>query len=436
MAEEPAQKSARDGMFTSLKHRDFSVLVFFGLPGLIGSVALTTAIFWVIKLLNGPNVWVGAINLARFLPPFFLVFFAGFMADRLDRRKIIVICELATAAVVLLLGLAMSFEFDSDAILLITVTGIGIASGINSPSWQTLYQDVVPPRDLLNAYSLSQAQTDLARIAGPALAMILLYALFPEGVCYFYAVGCLLTAAGILLMKTRTPGHHQGLSGAGGQLKSGARYFFGQKWMVSLAVVAGVNGFFGLSVPVLLPAMAKDVLKSGGGTYGLLVTLFAVGGVAAAYWVTRLKQRHTEVVVVRISLLSAGIVMGLYGFFHSYFLSCVFVFLLGCAISGTAVSINTVLLGACDKAMRGRVSGLVTMVISGAVSLGGMFMGAVADAKSAPAALVIGGIVSVATALVLSSFPKLVEGATLPEVSPEEHHPDPLAAHQDTSLLT
>ncbi|MHB8896318.1 MAG: MFS transporter, partial [Candidatus Geothermincolia bacterium] len=98
MADQPAEKQASGGMFTSLKHRDFSVLVFFGLPGLIGSVALTTSIFWVIKLVNGPNIWVGAINLARFLPPFFIVFLAGFMADRLDRRKIIVICELATAA--------------------------------------------------------------------------------------------------------------------------------------------------------------------------------------------------------------------------------------------------------------------------------------------------------------------------------------------------
>ena len=160
----------KGGVLSAFGERDYAFLWSGALISNIGTWVQTAALLWFIKNVLHSNSWVGAVNMANFLPVLFIVPFAGSLADRHDRRRVIIVGQTVMMIGAFALGIAATLNLDNKAVIMVTVSIIGIAFAFNFPAWQAILPDLVRREDLLNAIALSSAQWNLARFIGPSSA--------------------------------------------------------------------------------------------------------------------------------------------------------------------------------------------------------------------------------------------------------------------------
>ncbi len=405
-----AEKS-RDGMFASLRTRDFRVLMLWGLPGIIGSSAQFTAILWTVKELTKSNTRVGLINTAGTLPVFFLVLLAGALTDRMDRKKLIASCQLVIAGAAVGLGLMYSYNYESFALLVVLVFVNGCASALSNPAWRVLYVDLMRDGPLLNAMAVSQAQSQLSRILGPLLA-ILFFAIHRSSyIFYFNAISCVATILVLYSLKANTRPGKRAVRRVRKEIMEGLRYVRKRRWVLLLLAIFGLNAFFGLSSAVLFPSLAQDVLKAGPEAYGFLVMLLGIGGVLVVSVITRMRRKMRELRIVKVSFLLVGVFLILLSLVEDMWEASLAIVALGSAIAATQVSITTIIQANIPPDMRGRIAALMSMLAAGMLSVGGILAGGAADGKSTAATFLLAGICCVVLAAVSFAIPFKMEEA-------------------------
>jgi MFS family permease len=394
------------GVLSALGRRDYRVLWTGALVSNIGTWVHTAALLWFVKSITDSNSWVGAVNLASYLPVLLFSFIAGSLADYRDRKSLIIWSQVVMMLGAFTLGVLTWLE-HATLPSIITITAVmGTAFAFNFPAWQALLPDLVPRDDLMNAVALSAAQFNLARFLGPLLGGVIVIwsvaaAFFLNSASFLFVIGALL------LIKTATPGYPAPAEGIWVHIKEGLTFVRRRRWMVSMLVAIGVASFFGLSVLVLMPSIARDVLHRGPGAYWLLLGMMGGGAVMSAPLVTYLGGRFPERNIVKACALGLGLSIIALSFSRTYWLSCLINVALGGSFLMMSASINTALQGKITREIRGRVMALYIMSMVGAFPIGGQVQGIIADRTSTPTALLVGGCACVAMALVLTCFPGL-----------------------------
>jgi MFS family permease len=396
------------GVFSALGRRDYRVLWSGAFVSNVGTWVHTAVLLWLVKDMTGSNAWVGAVNMASYLPVLIFVLPAGSLADYLDRKKLILWGQVVMMAGALALAVLTTVGLDSLPAIMVTTGVMGIAFALNFPAWQSVLPDLVPREDLLNAIALSAAQFNLARFIGPAIGgLIVVWS--AAAAFYFNALSFLFVIVALLLVRTETPGYPRPPEGMTEHIKEGVRFVLGFKWMVTLLVSVAVISFFGFALIVLVPSLARDVLGRGSGGYGLLLGILGLGAFAGAPLVTYLGERVGERNVMRVSALTLGLSMTALSFSRAYWLSCVLLFGVGMSFLMMSASINTLLQGDVDREIRGRIMSLFIMMLVGVFPIGGQVLGLISDATSTPTAILIGGSACTALALVLLAFRGLTD---------------------------
>ncbi len=405
------------GILSALGHRDYAVLWSGAFISNIGTWVQNAALLWLVKVIIKSNTWVGAVNMANFLPVLFLVPFSGPLADRYNRRSVIIAGQAVMMASAFALGLTATFKADSRWIIVGVVTVSGIAFAMNFPAWQAVLPDLVGHQDILNAIALSSAQFNLARLVGPVIAAIILVssasAVATRASIAFYlnAVSFLFVIWALLLVKrerTAVPAPTQKIRR---DLIDGWKYVWSNRWMVNLLVALSVVSFFGVSYLVLIPAVTRDIFKKGGGSYSVLLMLTGLGAAIGAPLVTYLARFFRETTIMKTMSLALGLFLLAFAWVRIFWLSCIISVGLGLSFMMTGSISNSALQQASTREMRGRVVSFYIMVFLGISALGGEFLGYLADAHSTPLALSVGGLACIATALLLFIFPALLRGA-------------------------
>jgi len=407
------------GVLTAFGERDYAVLWSGAFISNIGTWIQTAALLWLIKEVLKSNSWVGAVNMANFLPVLLIVPFSGSLADRYNRRKLILWGQTVMMLGAFALAITASFRADSKAIILITVTIIGIAFAVNFPAWQAILPDMVRREDMLNAIVLSSAQWNLARFVGPVIGAAMLTFFSPAAAFYVNGISFLFVIAALLLIHPRRGVMPPPTDNIGRHVLAGFRYVWRRRWMVNILVALAVISFFGFSYIVLIPALVKDVLHQGVGAYSFLLGMTGLGAVIGAPIVTSVSRRLHETQIIKLSTLALGLFLIAFAFSRTYWLSCLISIGLGASFLITGSATNSVLQRCSDREMRGRVISFYIMVFIGVAALGGQFMGYLADVRSTPFSLWIGGAACVLVAIVLTSFPGLTHTA----VTCEEDRP-------------
>lgn len=422
----PRTSIFKGSVLSAFGERDYTVLWVGALVSNIGTWVQTAALLWLVKVVLKSNSWVGAVNMANFVPVLFLVPIAGSLADRYNRRTVILAGQVVMMLGALALGISASFNVDSKAIILLTVSIIGIAFALNFPAWQALLPDLVPREDLLNAIALSSAQWNLARFIGPVIGAAMLALFSPATAFYANAVSFLFVIAALLAIKPRHSDVPAPTDSIAHHIWEGWKYVWQRRWMVNLLLALTVVAFFGFAYLVLIPALVKDVFHMGAGAYGFLLGMTGLGAVIGAPLVTWLSRHMKERNIIKASTLGLGLGLLAFAAIRVYWLSCIISVELGICFLVVGSAANSVLQGNSDRLMRGRVVGLYIMVYIGMFALGGQFMGYVADWTSTPWSLALGGIVCVAVAAVLGAFPKLISGAVSPKEdgAPDLYYPE------------
>ena len=336
----------------------------------MGAWIHNTALLWFVRETTGSNSWVGAVNMASFLPVLLLVLWSGSLADRLDRRRIILLTQTMMMLGAFALAVSLQMGITSMAVIIPLTAAIGTAFVFNFPAWRALIPDLVSREQMLNGIALDAAQFNLARSVGPLLGALILNAWGAEAAFHINAASFLAVILALLAMRTRTPA--AAVSGRTGKhIGEGMRTAFGESWSRNLLVLLAIFSFFGLSFLVLLPGMSREVLGRGSGGYGALLSVIGAGAVAGAPLVSALRRLMQEKTIIKATALVFGLSLTATAFCREFWICLLLAFCIGTSSLMLSAVINTVLQARVEREMRGRIMSLYILVFQGIYPLGG-----------------------------------------------------------------
>ena len=381
--------------FTELTHqRAFMRMWFARLFGTTGNQMLMVAVGWQMYELTDSAWDLGLVGLYQFLPALLLTLVAGHVADRLHRGRIVAACLVTQASVALILvaatqGWGASSGWASRELLLGVSVMLGVARAFQMPAQQALTPMLVPPLMLPRAMAFSSAGMQAAVITGPALGGVIFVAgatAVYASCAFLFAIGCGLIA---VLHYDHVPPPREPVSMR--TLLAGAEFVWRRKALlgaVSLDLFAVLLG----GATALLPAFATDVLHVGPLGFGLLRAGPAVGGLVMAIYLSYRPIRRSAGVKMFLGVAAFGLATIAFGLSQSLPLSFVALVILG---AGDMVSVNVrqVLIQiVTPDHMRGRVSAVSGLFISGSNELGEFETGVVSRFVGPVMAAVFGGI--------------------------------------------
>jgi MFS family permease len=395
---------------SSLRHRRFLYLWLGLVVSMAGSQMQLAAIHWHIRAMSdAPNpLELGGIGLARIVPIVLFSFIGGPVADTYDRRRILFVTQTMMAATALALAL-LTFLDRIDLWWIYGLTAVQAAAvAFDLPARQSIIPNLVPARDLANAFSMSSIAFNTGAIVGPAAGGLVI-AGFGLGYAYlfnavsFAAVLVALVAIGTVQQDTReSPGINLGAAA------DGVRFILSKPMILSSMLLDFVATFFA-SANTMMPIVARDILHVGEVGYGWLVSAQSIGSVAAAAVVSQRtglrRQGRTLLEAVGVFGL-ATVVFGMTGNFGVAVFALIVV---GAADAVSTIIRNTIRQMQTPDSMRGRMSGISQIFFQGGPQLGEVQAGLVATVLGVPFAIVSGGIGTiVASWLIVRRWPDLL----------------------------
>jgi MFS family permease len=396
--EDISEPSSTWALLKVFRHRNYRLFFSGQLVSLMGTWMQSVAQGWLVYSLTHSPFLLGLTSFCAQVTVFFMAPFGGVIADRVDRRQMLIWTQsLSMAQAVLLAVLTLTGVVQVWEIILLAF-GLGLVNAFDIPSRQAMTLDMVGREDLRHAIALNSMMFNLARVIGPSLAGALI-AIVGEGVCFALnaaSFGAVLTSLILMRIPQRPPRVNER---ALREIADGYRYSFGnQRIRVALMLVA-VSSCFGAAYLSLLPAFARDQLHGDATSYGTLMTSIGIGALMGAYGLSRIHERWLTFAPIAASLCFGA---GLIAFSHSHVLWVSALLLLPTAFSlmmlgGTT---NTIIQLAANEHMRGRVISHYTQSFLGMMPWGALMLGYLAGRIGVANAVTIGGSVVIVSAAI------------------------------------
>jgi MFS family permease len=395
----PAEKPTTTGSRWSegvraLRHRNYRLFFAGQLISLIGTWMDQVAESWLVYRLTGSALLLGTVAFASQIPVFLLAPIGGALADRLDRRKILICTQSSMMLLTFILaGLTLSHRVHIwQVVTLAALTGV--VNAIDLPARQAFVVDMVSRADLVNAIALNSSMFNGARIVGPALAGIVVAAI-GEGWCFFAnGVSFIAVIAGLGLMKIDRPR----LAIEGSPLENimeGFKFVAQSGPVRALMVLLGLVSFTAMPYAVLMPLFADKVLHGGAQALGLLMGCSGVGALGGALTLAMRKTLKGLSVWVAASCAGFGMALLLFSFSRWLWLSAALLVPAGFCMMIQMASSNTLIQSMVPDRLRGRVMSVYAMTFMGMAPLGALLAGSLAHKLGAPMTVGIGGVVAI-----------------------------------------
>jgi MFS family permease len=396
-------------MFSAVQHERFRPLWTASMLSGVGYMTALTACGWVAFELQHHSSTVGLVVFASFLPSFIITPFAGVLADRYDRRTML----LTMNAVGLLstIGLACFAWAGNRSAWPLAVASflLGASRSSSTPMEQALLGSLVPARDLLNAVSLLQANLNGARLLGPLLAAPLLHV--GGGVGAFLVAAVLFALAiGAIWMLGEVPHQRSGLDkNPLAQFAQGVRYVLDAPVVCSVIALVFLHCGFAMGYDAALPRRASDVLGTSGTAYSLLMMAMGAGSLVGAFLLAAFAQRvHYGYLFFATSILS-GLTLVPLGYAASWPATLLAAASVGLTQSMFIALATTLLQIATRDHVRGRVMGLYWGSTGGVMAVSNLATGRLADWAGAAPTLALPGLTFAAATILTLSAPTLRE---------------------------
>lgn len=375
--------------FVALEERDYRIFWLGQLVSVTGLWMQTVAQGWLVLVLTGSPFVLGVAAAARSVPVLILAVPAGIVADRFDRRKIILATSAMGAIASGVLGiLTIAGNIDIATVLVIAFM-LGVTNAFELPARQSFVSELISRRDLANAIALSSLLFNSARVVGPAVAGILVALVGPGWAFTINSISYLPVIVGLLMIgRVHVP--RLGI-GARTAIPETWRYLRGEPRVSALLGLLGAQTIFASGHLILGPSLAQDL---GQGAEGLGVLLSAtgagavVGGLRLA--ATSDRTERWRVLLLAGLALAAGL-LGV-GLSRSYPVTLLCFVVAGWGMVTFNASSNTLIQTIVPDRLRGRIMSLYTLVLLGLMPVGGILMGALATAFGSAVALGIGGV--------------------------------------------
>lgn len=377
----------------ALYHRRFRYL-WLGLTiSIAGTQMQTWALFWQIRTLTDEPIALGGVGLARILPIIAFSLIGGAVADVVNRRRLLFVTQS-----VMVLGAAalawLTFQERISLWQIYLLTAIqATAVAFDTPSRQSLVPNLVPARDLPNAFSLNSIGFHVGAIVGPALSGLVI-AYWGQG--YAYAINSfsyLAVIVALILMgpvaQQSDPSRRPEVSLSA--IREGVRFIFSQPIILGTMILDFIATFFS-SANTLMPIVARDVLGVGVIQYGWLSAAQAIGATLAALVISQIDQIRRQGRVFLLAVVAFGLATIVFGLARSFALAMAALIAIGAADSVSMIIRNTIRQLQTPDYIRGRMVSVNQIFFMGGPQLGEIEAGVVAQLFGVPFAIISGGV--------------------------------------------
>jgi MFS family permease len=377
-------------MFRSFASRNFRL--FFGgqLISQAGTWMQSVAIIWLVLDLTGSGVALGLVTAAEFLPILVFGAWAGVIADRVDRHRLMIYTQSAFLALATTLSvLTLSGRISVGALFLLSLV-FGIINAFDNPSRRALVVELVPETDVPNAVGLNSALMTGSRVVGPTIAGVLI-AGPGAGVCFVVnAVTYMAVIVALLRMNRARFRSSPRVAKAKGQLREGLRYLWRTPELRLPIILMAVVGMVAFNYPVTLPLLAERSFHGTASTFTMLFATLSLGSVFGALVVAR----RSSVGLRFLVRSGAGLAISTLALAAAPTLPLAVLATLAVGFCNVLMisGANTVVQLRAAPPMRGRVLALLTVVFLGSTPIGSPVIGAVAELTDVRVALVLGGL--------------------------------------------
>jgi MFS family permease len=399
---------ARANTFSALRHRNFRLFIAGQAVSLSGTWMQRVAEAWLVYQLTKSPLALGIVGFATRLPVIFLSLVAGVLADRLDKRRILIVTQTVAMCQAFVLA-ALTFtgvvRFWHVAVL---GTLLGVSESFDVPTRQSFYKDLVGGKDLMNAIALNSTIFNLARLTGPAVAGVLIASTGVGGCFLVNALSYLAVIIAYLSMRLRAQDPRVSEEGHWNDLKEGLRYVRANPVISHAIALIGVASLFAMSYSTLLPVFATEILKGGAGTYTGLMAAAGGGALVAALTVASLGNFQRKGLLAALGAICFPLAVIALSFARVPAAAYAVCVTLGTTMILLTASLNTLVQTAITDRLRGRVMSLYVLVFFGCWPLGNLLAGRLAESLGVIATLRLGAGVSLAvSAALLLKTPEL-----------------------------
>lgn len=374
------------GTFAALKHPAFRLYLLALMVSLAGTYMQIVAEGWLVYELTDSAFSLGLVGFIVMIPlaPWALV--AGALADRLPRKQLLAAAQAVQIVPPLVLAaLVWTSQVQVWQVILANLI-MAAAAAVDNPVRQAMVVDLVPSQDLDNAFALSAAGLNVARVFGPVVAGVLINTV---GLAAAFALnGLSFLVVLIALRFISVPRHDRPASKESlrANLVEVGRYLAGERVILALLVLMTIVSLFVLPYQTLLPVFARDILDAGASGLGLLTAAAGLGAILGALAVARLHRGYRGMLAMALVLVLAPLTAG-FAFSASMALSCLIMILISAGVVATKTLGITLIQVQTRDELRGRVTSILLLLMAATPRLGGFVAGYLASQLSAPIAL-------------------------------------------------
>ena len=379
-------------VFKAFQYRNFRLMWAGACTSSVGTWMQKVAQSWLVLQISGSPFLLGLDAFLGEIPIFLFSLAGGVIADRMDRRWLLLGSQAVQMTCAFLLAGLIAFDVVRVWHILTLSFIVGLVQAFGGPAYQALIPSLVEPEDLSNAIALNSIQFNLARIIGPVLGGLALTGL---GAAWCFALNGLSFIAVIVslaLLEIRFVPQWSNASFVA-SIQEGIAFIRRQGAMESLIALAFLMTMLGIPMITFLPVFAKDVFRGGPNTFTLLLSVSGAGSVAGALIVAGLGNLAHKGRIMLIMLMVLGAATSGFALSRSLAASCLLVFLCGAALISVFSLVSSLVQLITTHEMRGRVMSVYNVAFRGGMPFGSLITGWLTPVLAVPSVVAVNGVV-------------------------------------------
>ncbi len=379
------------------RHRNYRLFFTGQLVSLMGTWMQNVAQSWLVYSLTHSTLLLGLTSFCSMVTVFFITPFGGMVADRVDRRRLLLLTQSAAMIQAGILAVLTLTHLIRVGEIIGLAFCLGFVNAFDVPARQSMTLDMVAKEDLRHAISLNSMMFNMARIVGPSVAGLLI-AIVGEGVCFaLNAVSFAAVLTSLYLMRL-PPRMKRTVDKPLAEIASGYRYSFSMPQVRTSLMLVAASSMFGAAYLTLMPAFARDILHGHSTAYGTLMTSVGAGALLGAYSLSRIPERNLMYAPV-VAAVTFGIGLILFAHSHMLWLSVLLLLPTAASLMLLGGTTNTIIQMVSAERYRGRVISHYTQCFMGMMPWGSLLLGTLASRFGVSNAVTLGALVVIASAV-------------------------------------
>ena len=376
--------------FAALNHYNYRLWFGGQVVSLVGTWMQSTAQGYLIYQITGSPVYLGLVGFVGGAPALLFTLFGGVIADRLPRRKLLVITQ--TAMLILAFILA-ALTFTNQVLpwhIIVLAFLLGVANAFDAPARTSFVLELVSRENMTNAIALNSTMFNIATVVGPSVAGLTYAAIGPAWCFTLNGISFIAVIIALLLMRIKLEEKPEHRETALAELGEGIRYVLKNRMILSLIISVGVVSIFGIGMMNLLPAWAKDVMHGDVTTNGWLVSARGLGSLVSALMLAYWGLRKVRGRIWTIGAFVMPVALFVFAFIRWLPLSLVTLLVVGWGFMMVLNNSQAIVQSLVSDRLRGRVMGVYTLVFFGSMPIGSLLAGALAEKIGEPLTVMLG----------------------------------------------